>query len=102
MLLNGDLGKHFPLAPGMALGDGHFKIVALEDKGFFRFVNQFKQCWNGNTNSNGIDSFVAKQMTIEQKGPGPFWINIDGLGGRVYGSVHCEVSDSLLLLSARK
>jgi len=102
MLLNGDLGKHFPLAPGMPLGDGYFKIVALEDKGFFSFVRQFKECWQGNIQADGVDSFMAKEMEITQHGPGAFWINIDGLGKKVNGTVRCSVIDRLLLLSARK
>lgn len=98
IILNGDLGKHFPIAPNKPLDDGGFRVVLLRDKGLFKLFFQFFGCWTGKIledESLGRDIYDVKKLKISLLSGDDYLVNVDGLLNKVNSSTEFEVVDRL-------
>ncbi len=105
IILNGDLGKDFPLAKGIPLGSGYFQTVAMRDLGFFSSYKQIIHCWKGDilnySEQLGTESFkIEKELKIIPENSEQYMVNIDGLLMRTIGITHYHISDRVKLITA--
>ncbi len=103
IILNGDLGKHFPLAPGVPLNSGDFQLILIKDLGIFRSILQFRQAWTGNILNKpekwGLTILRPKKLIITPLTSKEFIINVDGLISKTRGTVVFSIVDQVKLLS---
>ncbi len=94
IILNGDLGKHFPIAPGMPLDDGMFRVVLLRDRGLLKLFSQFIGCWTGKIlvdKKLGRDIYDVKKIKISPSSDDSYLVNVDGLLNEVHSSIEFKV-----------
>jgi len=105
IVLNGDLGKDFPLAQGMQFGSGDFKVVTIRDRGFARSYKQLIGCWKGDIFEHaerlGVKAFRTSKLRIIPKDSRPYMVNIDGLVLWARGPILYRISDRVKLVSGR-
>lgn len=103
IIVNGDLGKDFPIAKGMSLGDGSFKVILLEDLGVLKTYQQFIHIWKGDFEKFkkrlGIMIFTAKKLTITPQMPFKYMINIDGSLAKTQKAIRYKISDRIKLIT---
>ncbi|MFQ5907113.1 MAG: hypothetical protein ACE5JA_11160, partial [bacterium] len=103
IILNGDLSEDFPLAKGMPLGDGDFKVVTIRDRGFTCSYRQLISCWNGSVfkyaKELSVTSFRTRNLQIVPRETSPYMVNIDGLVSWARGPIHYSISGQVKLVS---
>lgn len=104
VILNGDLGKDFPLAKGIPLGSGYFQTVAMRDLGFFASYKQIIHCWRGDifdySEKLGTKFFkIKKELKIIPEDSRQYMVNIDGLLMRTKGTIRYHISDRVKLIT---
>lgn len=104
IILNGDLGKDFPLAKGIPLGSGYFQTVAMRDLGFFSSYKQIIHCWRGDifdySEKLGTKFFkIKKELKIIPEDSEQYMVNIDGLSMRTKGAIRCRISGRVKLIT---
>lgn len=103
MILNGDLGKDFPLAAGMPFGEGDFKIIAIRDMGMVTSYRQLIGCWKGNIFENadqfGIESARVSVLDIVPERTERYMVNVDGLILWARGPIRFSPSGRVKLVS---
>lgn len=105
IVLNGDLGKDFPLGRGVALGNGSFRVVALHHRGVRAMLRQVGASRTGALldDPGRYDAVVREVGTLEARPIGratPFMVNVDGLRLETRGTVHIRVSGRTSLVDA--
>jgi len=103
IIVNGDLGKDFPIAKGMPLGNGDFKVILLEDLGILKTYQQMIHIWKGDLEKFkeklGGQILNAKKLTITPQKPFEYMVNVDGLLARTQKTIHYKISDSIKLIT---
>lgn len=103
IIVNGDLGKDFPIAKGMPLGNGNFKVILLKDLGILKTYQQMIHIWKGDLEKFkeklGAQILNAKKLTIAPQKPFEYMVNIDGLLARTQKTIHYKISDSIKLIT---
>lgn len=104
ILLNGDLGKDFPLGRGLSLSSGSFRVVALRYRGVGRILGQIDSCRTA-TVLDRPDDYAAIVREVRTLGIRPIgscppqMINVDGLRMMASGEVRVSVSDRVQLVA---
>ena len=103
LLLNGDLGRDFPLGRGLPFGSGSFRVVGLRYRGLDRALVQIAACRNAKVldRPEHYDALVRTVRTFEARplGPRPYLFNVDGLRMPVRGPVRVRVSGRVQLIA---
>lgn len=103
IIVNGDLGKDFPIAKGMPLGNGNFKVILLKDLGILKTYQQMIHIWKGDLEKFkeklGAQILNAKKLTIAPQKPFEYMVNIDGLLARTQKTIHYKISDNIKLIT---
>jgi diacylglycerol kinase family enzyme len=105
ILLNGDLGKDFPLGRGLAFGSGSFRVVILHHRGIRTMLRQISGSRTGALldNPDKYDATVREVSTFDARPigtPRSYMVNVDGLRLLTRGAVRITVSGQVLLLTA--
>jgi hypothetical protein len=106
MLLNGDLGKDFPLGRGLSLSSGSFRVVALRYRGARSVVRQIAACRTGTVldDPDAYSALVADVRRLEARPSRPcpsFMVNVDGLRLMTQGTVEAWISGRVRLVAGR-
>ena len=105
ILLNGDLGKDFPLGKGMPLGSGKFRAVVLHHRGVRSMLRQVM----GSRTGRLLDDPASYDATVRDvtslmarpTEPGPaYMVNIDGLRMMTRGTLRTTVAGRVALIDA--
>lgn len=104
IILNGDLGKDFPLAKGILLDSGYFQTVAIRDLDFFTSYRQLIHCWKGDifdySEQLGTRFLkTKKKLKIIPEDSKPYMVNIDGLLMRAKGIIRYCISGQVKLIT---
>lgn len=103
IIMNGDLGKHFPIAKGIPLGSGDFQITLMEDKGLISAYKQMIHAWKGDMSDYqdklGIQIFRTKKVKIIPDSNLPYFINVDGLLRKVSGQIEYHLFSKIKLIT---
>lgn len=105
ILLNGDLGKDFPLGRGLGLGEDKFRVVVLRHHGVRSMLRQLIGSRSGALldDPGTHDAIVrdVRDLVVEPLGSTrPFMVNVDGLGVVTPGPVRVTVSGRVQLVDA--
>jgi diacylglycerol kinase family enzyme len=102
IIMNGDLGKDFPLAREMPLGSGYFKVILLKDFGFLNTCRQIKHTWQGDLKNYeeklGVEMLKTKSLTIKPEKSIEYLVNNDGLLVKTKEQINYRISDSIKLI----
>jgi diacylglycerol kinase family enzyme len=104
VIMNGDLGKDFPLAPGAQLDSGDFKVVILKELGPINTYNQLIQGWKGKVyelgKKLGIESHSAqKELKVNPHGHVRYMVNLDGLLVNTVGPTQFRIASQVKLIT---
>ncbi len=105
IVLNGDLGKDFPLGRGMPLSSGAFRVVVLRYVGIRAMVRQIKACRTAalldRPDEHGAIVRDVRSLSTEPTGPSsPVMVNVDGLRLITQGAARFSVSGRVRLVDA--
>ncbi len=106
IVLNGDLGKDFPLGRGLPLGSGSFRVVAIRYRGLRMMLRQIAACRTAALLDApaAFGAIVREVRTMQAQPVGtsrPYMVNVDGLRLITRGAVRVSVSGLVHLVSAR-
>jgi hypothetical protein len=106
MVLNGDLGKDFPLGRGLSLSSGTFRVVALPYRGVRSVLRQVNACRTGAVldDPGAYVAVVEDVRTLRARPvrPGPLsMVNVDGLPMMTCGTVRVSVSGRIKLVAGK-
>jgi len=103
LIINGDLGKHFPVAKGIPLGSGDFQVILAKDWGLFVTYKQLVSSWKGNLSEQqknlGIQIFRTKFLKIVPERNKRYFINVDGQLRESYGKTECSLFGKVKLIT---
>ncbi|OGY23848.1 MAG: hypothetical protein A2126_00515 [Candidatus Woykebacteria bacterium GWB1_45_5] len=103
IIMNGDLGKIFPLATGMPLSTGEFKVIILKDLGLVNSYRQMIHLGKGDfeefKEKLGVQTLKTKVLTIIPEEPHEYMVNVDGLLVRTKEEINFRVSDQIKLIT---
>lgn len=105
IVLNGDLGKDFPLGRGAALASGTFRVVVLRYEGVRAMLRQIAACRTAALldHPDEYGAIVRDVCTLTARPggpPRPFMVNVDGLRLMAQGTVRLSISGSIRLVDA--
>jgi hypothetical protein len=110
IVVNGDLGRDFPLGRGLAFGSGTFRVVALRYQGLRRAIAQLQACRSGAVLDDPLSygAIVRETRSLAARPapaagwasrPGrPIMVNVDGLKMPARGEVRFSVSGDVRLV----
>jgi hypothetical protein len=106
MVLNGDLGKDFPLGRGLRLSSQSFRVIALRYRGLRWALRQINACRTGAVldRPDDFDAVVRNAATLVAVPHGRshrYSVNVDGLGMSTLGTVQIDVSGRITLVAGR-
>lgn len=105
ILMNGDLGRSFPLGRGMSLASGDFRIIAMRYGGPFRAISQMNASRTGRIldNPERYDALIRNvhTLTVSANRPCSYMVNVDGLPMLTRGPVRVSISGRVQLIHAR-
>lgn len=105
IVLNGDLGKDFPLGRGLPLASGTFRVVALRYEGVRMMLRQIAACRTASLLDHP-DEYAAivrdvRSLTAHPAGPSrSAMVNVDGLRLMTHGTLRVSVSGRVRLVDA--
>ena len=103
LIMNGDLGKDYPIATGMPLATKNFQVSILKNKGIITCYRQLIHAWRGNMNEYkkklGIEVLLTKKLTIESVNSKKYMINVDGALHTTRSSISYRISDQIKLIT---
>jgi hypothetical protein len=104
IVLNGDLGKDFPLGRGLPFGDRSFRVVALRYRGLRPILGQLRACQTGKVldDPGRFHALVREVRTLAIRPVGtcpPQMFNLDGLRMMTRGEVRIAVSGRVWLIA---
>jgi diacylglycerol kinase family enzyme len=105
VVINGDLGKDFPLGRGLALGSDSFRVVALPYLGLRPMFRQIIACRTGKVidDPEKYGALVQTVRTLNVHSSGPrreTMVNVDGLKLLTSGDVTVSVASQVQLVMA--
>ncbi len=105
IVMNGDLGKSFPLGRGLGLAGGTFRIVALPNRGPVETIRQAAACKTAAVLDDpgrfGAIVRDVRLLTVTPAGTQPFMVNVDGLKMMAKGPVSVSVDGTAHLVPGR-
>jgi hypothetical protein len=104
-VLNGDLGKDFPLGRGLPLASGTFRVVVLRYEGVHTVLRQIAACRTAalldHPDKYGAIVRDVRTLTARSASPRrPVMVNVDGLRLMTQGTVRISISDRIRLVDA--
>lgn len=103
IIMNGDLGKHFPIAKGVPLSSGDFQVISMKNKGLVGVYKQMIYAWKGDLQSHkqdlGIQIFRTNNIKIIPDTDAEYFINLDGLLKKVIGPIEYQVFSKVKLIT---
>jgi len=103
IIMNGDLGKDFPLARGMPLATRNFEVILFKDFGLFNSYSQMIHAWKGDIKNYeeklGAKILRTKTLTIAPEKPNEYMVNVDGLLVKTRGKINYRLSDRIKLIT---
>jgi diacylglycerol kinase family enzyme len=103
LIMNGDLGKHYPIATGMPLATGNFQVSVLKNKGILTCYKQLMHAWKGNMNEYkeklGLEVLITKNLTIESVNSKKYMVNVDGALHTTRNLISYRISDKIKLIT---
>ncbi len=103
LIINGDLGKHFPVAKGLPLDSGDFEVILTKDRGIFMTYKQLIHAWKGDLSEYqdklGIQIFRTKSLKIIAKGKDGYLVNVDGQLRKSYGETEWRMFGKVELIT---
>ncbi len=103
IIMNGDLGKHFPIAKGIPLGSGDFQVTLMRDRGLFGVYKQMIHAWKGDLefhkDSLGVEILRTKTLKILPNSDFEYFLNVDGLLKRVSGNIEYRIFSKVKLIT---
>jgi len=103
IIMNGDLGKDFPLARGIPLATGYFKVILFKDLGLFNSYSQMIHAWKGDIENYkeklGVEILRTKTLAIMPEKPNEYMVNVDGLLVKTRGKINYRISDRVKLIT---
>ena len=105
IVLNGDLGKDFPLGRGLPLASGNFRVVLLRYRGVRAMLRQITACRTGALleHPDNYGAIVRNVRTLLAEPIGltrPVMVNVDGLRLMARGTVRVSISGRVRLVDA--
>jgi diacylglycerol kinase family enzyme len=106
-ILNGDLGKGFPLGRDLDLGSGSFRVVALRHRGLRLMLRQINACRTAAVLDHpdeyaalvrDVTRLVASPLGVAR----PYMFNVDGLRMMVLGPVTVSVAGNVRLVAGQR
>ncbi|HEU5050821.1 MAG TPA: diacylglycerol kinase family protein, partial [Gemmatimonadales bacterium] len=105
VVLNGDLGRDFPLGRGLPLAGEAFRVVALPWRGARAALRQIAASRSGTIldapESHGALVRTVRSLTVRPTVPRPAMVNVDGLRLMTKGEVRVSVSGRVRLVAGR-
>jgi diacylglycerol kinase family enzyme/thymidylate kinase len=107
MVLNGDLGKDFPLGRGLSMSSGSFRVVALRYRGLRTVIRQFAACRTAavldDPDAHAAVVADVHSLVARPTRPSPrYMVNVDGLRMMTKGTVRVSVSGRVRLVEGRE
>lgn len=103
LIMNGDLGKHYPIAPGMPLDSGNFQVSLLKNKGIITCYKQLIHAWKGDMDKQagklGLTTLFTEKMTIESIKAKKYMVNVDGALHITKQPIAYRISDRVKLIT---
>ena len=103
LIMNGDLGKDYPIAKGMPLSTGNFQVSILKNKGIITCYKQLIHAWKGDMNEHkeklGLKVLLTKELTIESINSKKYMINVDGALHTTRRPISYRISDQIKLIT---
>ena len=103
IIMNGDLGEDFPLARGVPLATGDFKVILFKDLGLVNSYSQMIHAWKGDIEDHkeklGVEILRTKTLAIVPEKPNEYMVNVDGLLAKTRGEIHYRISDRIKLIT---
>ena len=104
LILNGDLGKDFPLGGGVSFGSGRFRVIALRYRGLRAAFRQIDACRTGAVleRPQDFDAVVGDAGLFEATPhgrPAGHLVNVDGLRMPTHGRVRIKPSGRIMLVA---
>ena len=103
LIMNGDLGKDYPIARGMPLGTNSFQVSVLKNKGLFTCYKQLIHAWKGDMNKYrkelGLKNILTQKLTINSDNSKKFMVNVDGSLHVTRDPVSYRISDQIKLIT---
>ena len=103
LIMNGDLGKDYPIATGMPLATGNFHVSILKDNGIISCYKQLIHAWKGDMNKHkkklGLEVLITKKLTIESVNSIKYMINVDGSLHTTKNLISYRISDQIKLIT---
>lgn len=103
LIMNGDMGKHFPVAKGVPLGSGDFQVILARDEGLIKTYQQLIHAWKGDLSEHkdilGTSIFRTKTLTIIPDTDSPYFLNVDGLLKQICGQVEYRLFEKVRLIT---
>jgi hypothetical protein len=103
LVLNGDLGRDFPLGRGLSLGSGTFRVILLRYKGVRRLPGLLRACKGGHLledpAKHGAVVKTVQSLIVRPTDSRPYAVNVDGLRMTAKGELSVSVSGSVRLVA---
>jgi len=103
IIMNGDLGDDFPLARGISLDSGSFRVILLRDLGLLNTFSQMicglKEELEDRKEELGVEILETETLAIVPERPKEYMVNVDGLLVRTKGKINYRVSDRIKLIT---
>lgn len=103
IIMNGDLGKHFPIAKGIPLGSGDFQVVLMENRGLMGVYKQMIHAWKGDLQNYqerlGVAIYRTKSLKIIPERHNPYYLNVDGLLKQASGEIEYRLFSKVKLIT---
>lgn len=102
IFVNGDLGDSFPLATGMPLGEGTFRVIALAQGGVRQSIRQLTAARGGRLAEEaatlGAEVRTVRQLTVRPTGDASYLVNVDGVRMPAQGATSVAVTGCVSLV----
>lgn len=103
LVLNGDLGRDFPLGRGLSLGSGAFRTILLRYRGVRYLPGLLKACKRGHLLDDperyGAIARTVRRLTVRPTDSRPYAVNVDGLRMSARGELSVSVSGRVMLVA---
>jgi len=103
IIMNGDLGRHFPIAKGIPLASGDFQVTLMEDKGLVAAYKQMIHAWKGDLERYkeklGVCVFRTSKLEIIPDSNCGYFFNLDGLLKKTEGPIGYSVLSKVKLIT---
>lgn len=103
LVLNGDLGSHFPVARGLSMDSGDFQVLLFKDAGLKMTYRQVVHASRGDLlkyrQELGVEMFRTRHLKIIPEHPGLYSLNLDGVSKQVTGEIIYSLYGKIKLIT---